>query len=301
MKKNGFGYLFLLNTVILFSTYEVVSKIIIDRISPFQINFLRFFLGGLFLFLFSLIKRDYKVEKKHLKMLAVLGVINVVLSMNLLQLSLSMENAKAALVAVIFSSNPIFVTLFSSVIEKEKIHTYKKAGLILGLTGVMVMSINELSIDAVNILSPVLALFSAVLYGLYTVFGRKVSKDIGSLKMNSYSFLIGSILLLPFLLLFKIPAFHINPSITGHIIYLSVLTTGVGYLTYFIGLSIVGASKGSMIFFLKPVLASIFAVIILKESVGIYFLLGTFLVVLGVTVIFYWEDFMGWIKTAKDR
>ncbi|NLI58432.1 MAG: DMT family transporter [Clostridium sp.] len=300
MKKNGFGYLFLLNTVILFSTYEVVSKIIIDRINPFQINFLRFFLAGLFLFACSLIRRDFKIEKKHFKMLTILGVINVILSMNLLQLSLSMTNAKAALVAVIFSSNPIFVTFFSSIIDKEKIHTYKKVGLILGIVGVLVMSINELSIDAINILSPMLALLSAVLYGLYTIIGRKVSSQIGSLKMNSYSFLIGSIVLLPLLLLFKIPVFHINSSITWHVMYLSFLTTGVGYLTYFIGLSIVGASKGSMVFFLKPVLASIFAVIILKENVGFYFVLGTFLVVLGVTIIFYWDDFKCWIKKYKN-
>lgn len=300
MKKNGFGYLFLLNTVILFSTYEVVSKIIIDRINPFQINFLRFFLAGLFLFACSLIRRDFKIEKKHFKMLTILGVINVILSMNLLQLSLSMTNAKAALVAVIFSSNPIFVTFFSSIIDKEKIHTYKKVGLILGIVGVLVMSINELSIDAINILSPMLALLSAVLYGLYTIIGRKVSSQIGSLKMNSYSFLIGSIVLLPLLLLFKIPVFHINSSITWHVMYLSFLTTGVGYLTYFIGLSIVGASKGSMVFFLKPVLASIFAVIILKENVGIYFVLGAILVVLGVTIIFYRDDFMCRIKKYKS-
>jgi drug/metabolite transporter (DMT)-like permease len=220
--------------------------------------------------------------------------------MNLLQLSLSMTNAKAALVAVIFSSNPIFVTFFSSIIDKEKIHTYKKVGLILGIVGVLVMSINELSIDAINILSPMLALLSAVLYGLYTIIGRKVSSQIGSLKMNSYSFLIGSILLLPLLLLFKIPVFHIDSSITWHVMYLSFLTTGVGYLTYFIGLSIVGASKGSMVFFLKPVLASIFAVIILKENTGIYFVLGAVLVVLGVTIIFYWNDFRSWIKEYKD-
>lgn len=299
MKKNGFGYLFLISTVIFFSTYEVVSKIIIDRINPFQINFLRFFLAGLFLFICSLIKGDYKVEKKYFKMLTILGVINVVFSMNLLQLSLSMTNAKAALVAVIFSSNPIFVTLFSSIIDKEKIHTYKKVGLILGLVGILVMSINELSIDNINILSPMLALFSAILYGVYTIIGRKVSSQIGSLKMNAYSFLIGSLLLLPILLLFRMPVFDIDSSIIGHVIYLSIIITGGGYLTYFIGLSIVGASKGSMVFFLKPVLASILAVVILKEHVGIYFIFGTALVVLGVTMIFYWEDFKRWIRKSK--
>jgi len=42
VRKFNFGYLFILVTVVFFSTYEVVSKTIIGKVDPFQINFLRF-------------------------------------------------------------------------------------------------------------------------------------------------------------------------------------------------------------------------------------------------------------------
>ncbi|GAE89080.1 permease [Acetivibrio straminisolvens JCM 21531] len=69
VKKYNFGYLFLMITVIFFSTYEVVSKTIIGRVNPFQINFLRFFIGGSLLFLFLLIKHDLKIDKKTWQLL----------------------------------------------------------------------------------------------------------------------------------------------------------------------------------------------------------------------------------------
>ncbi|TYQ13337.1 UNVERIFIED_CONTAM: drug/metabolite transporter (DMT)-like permease [Acetivibrio alkalicellulosi] len=298
--KDKYGYMFLINTVILFSTYEVISKIIVGKVDPFQINFLRFFLGGVLLFIFALIKGNYKIQRKYIPVIGLLGFLNVVLSMNLLQLSLSTVEAKASLIAVIFSSNPIFVMIFSVIKDKEKFYGYKIIGLICGVFGIVIMSINELSIELTSIVSPLLALLSAILYGLYTVIGRKISLEIGSLKMNCYSFLIGSLMLLPFLLLFKVPVFSIESSAIIHTLYLAFFVTGLGYLTYFIGLSIVGSSRGSMVFFLKPVLASIFALIFLKEQTSIIFISGAVLVLLGVIIILYWDDikskFPDWAK-----
>ena len=118
MRKFNFGYLFILVTVVFFSTYEVVSKTIIGKVDPFQINFLRFFIGGSLLFLFLLIKRDVKIDRKSLMIVSAAGILNVVFSMNLLQLSLNVAYAKAAVVAVIFSSNPIFVSIFPCYLTK---------------------------------------------------------------------------------------------------------------------------------------------------------------------------------------
>lgn len=290
MKKNKSGYLLLLNTIILFSTYEVVSKTIASKVNPFQINFIRFLMGGIMLFIFVLTKGDIKLSKKELMNTALLGIINVVLSMNLLQLSLNMPASKASIVAIIFSSNPIFVALFAALIEKERLELYKIAGFVLGMAGIVIISSNSLDIKSLNLKSPLLALFSAVLYGLYTVLGRRVSSRVGSLKMNSYSFLIGSLILLPLLLIFQSPVLSFDPSAAIFVVYLSFFVTGLAYLTYFKGLTLVGASSGSLVFFLKPVLAGIFAIAFLREQFTVNLLIGTFLILSGIVVIIYWKD-----------
>lgn len=292
LKSNKIGYIYILTTIILFSTYEVVSKTLVGKVDPFQINFLRFFIGGILLFFVALAKGDIAIKAKELGQVAIIGIINVLFSMNLLQLSLNMPNSKASVVAVIFSSNPIFVTIFAVLIDRERIKLHKIIGLMFGVFGVIMISLNGFKLDMLNLKSSLLALLSALLYGLYTVLGGKVSSKIGSLKMNAYSFLLGSLVLLPFLIFFKLPVFKFDYSATFQILYLSLFVTGIAYLTYFVGLTLTGASKGSLVFFLKPVLASIFSVFILGERITINLVFGTILIIFGITLVLYWNKIM---------
>ncbi|KNY25226.1 DMT family transporter [Pseudobacteroides cellulosolvens] len=280
------GYLYVINTVLLFSTYEVVSKTLVGKIDPFQVNFIRFLLGGIILFLFLLYKGDLKLGRRELLAITAVGFINVVVSMSLMQLSLYMKGAQASLSAVIFSSNPIFVCVFAYFWDKEKFNRVKAAGLALGILGIVVIFYEKLNIDSMDFRSPIFALLSAIFYALYTVLGRKQAVKIGSLKMNAYSFIAGSLLLLPIMLFIKGPnVFQFDYSGTLQIIYLSVFVTGIAYLTYFKGLSIIGAGKGSMVFFIKPVLASIIAIVFLKEQPSVFLAAGTLLILISIVLV----------------
>jgi len=291
MKKDTYGFVYLLITIIIFSTYEVVSKTIVGRVDPFQINFIRFLIGGLILFVFLLFKRDIYISRKDLLSVALLGVISVAISMNLMQLSLSVEGATASTAAVIFSSNPIFVTFFSALIEKEKIKLSRIIGLSVGILGIFTVFADKLQINLSNIVSPLLTLAAAITFALYTVIGRKASTKIGSLKMNTYSFIMGSIILVPFLILFKIPIIKFDYSAIPQVMYLSIFVTGIAYFTYFMGLSTVGASKGSLVFFVKPVMASIIAIIFLNEKVSMNLIIGMLLTIAGIFIVLYYDKF----------
>jgi len=291
LSKKEYGYLFLLNTLLLLSTFEVVSKSLVGKIDPFQANFLRFFIGGLVLMVFVLIKGDIKISKKDVKWVVLVGVLGISISMSLLQLSLYVANAKASIVAVIFSSNPIFVCLFAALIDKERLKAYKLIGLLIGVIGIGVIFVEKIELGSSGYMSPLLALISAVIFGLYTVIGRKISISMGSLKMNSYSFIVGSLIMLPFLFIFKIPVITFDYSGIYQVIYLGVFVTGLAYYTYFRGLNALGSSKGSLVFFLKPALASFIAIIFLKESLTPNLFIGTLLVITGIVVAVFWPTF----------
>jgi len=296
------GYLYVINTVLLFSTYEVVSKTLVDKIDPFKINFIRFLLGGIILFLFLLYKGDLKIGKKDLMAITVIGFINVVVSMNLMQLSLYMKGAQASLSAVIFSSNPIFVAIFAFFLDKEKFNPVKVGGLILGCLGIVVIFYEKLNIDSIDFRSPIFALLSAIFYALYTVLGRKQAVKVGSLKMNAYSFIAGSLLLLPILMIVNGPkVYEFDYSGTLQVIYLSVFVTGIAYLTYFKGLSIIGAGKGSMVFFIKPVLASIIAIVFLKEKPSLFLAAGTLLILASIVLVLNSEKLLHKMSLISGR
>ncbi|GAA0179814.1 DMT family transporter [Clostridium sediminicola] len=297
MKKESLGYFYLLNTIIFFSTFEVVSRMVAGKISPFQINFLRFFFGGILLLVVLFISKESKrISKKEFLWVTLVGIMNVGISMNLIQLSLSDSNAKASVIAVIISSNPIFVTIFSALIEKEKIKLYKVVGLIIGVLGIGIVFFQDLDMSNMNFKSPSLALASAISFAMYTVLGKKVSSKIGSLKMNAYSFTIGSVLIIPFLMLFKIPVIKFESSLILPVFYLSFFVTGIAYIAYFKGLEIIGTSNGSLVFFIKPVLASVFAIIILKEKATMNLFIGTVFIIMGIYVVLFWEKISEKIK-----
>jgi len=237
-RRDKSGYLYLLTTIFFFSTYEVVGKSIAGRIDAFQVNFIRFLVGGLILLGVAAIKKEIAVSRRDFALCVLAGVINVVISMSLINMSLA---------------------------------------------------------------SPALAVLSAIFFGFYTVLGKKISVRTGSLRMNAWAFMTGSLILLVFLVLTKRPVVQFDPSITGRVVYLSIFVTGLAYLSYFKGLAIAGAGKGSLVFFLKPVLATALAFFFLGERINPLVCAGIALVLAGIWIVFGSPQEKARVQTsAKD-
>ena len=122
MKQKTTGYGFLLLTILLFSTYEVVGRTFAAEIPPLFVSGVRFVLGGLILLPFALKdmrRRDLTLKAKDVAILTALGLLNAGVAMGLLQMSLQFINASTS--AVLFSSNPLLVMAFSTIMLKEPI------------------------------------------------------------------------------------------------------------------------------------------------------------------------------------
>jgi drug/metabolite transporter (DMT)-like permease len=66
------------------------------------------------------------------------------------------------------------------------------------------------------------------------------------------------------------------------VLYLSVMGTAVAYGLYYYGIHHTTAQGGSMSFFLKPVIASVLAILVLGETINRYMVAGTFLILAGL-------------------
>ena len=283
--KKGIGYLVI--TLIFFSSYEVIGKTLAGMVNPYQLNFIRFFFGGLILLpvaIKNLQDKKIKLSKKDIFFLSLIGIVNVVISMSCLQLGLNITK-KASLAAVIFSSNPLFVALSAHFILNEKLNLRKIIGMIIGIGGIVIVFYKDLVIGKNFIRGILLLILSAITYGIYTTMGKKFTQKSDSIIMNSFSFLFGSIFLLPIILLNHFPLFNIPLKAIFPMFYLTFFVTGIAYYTYFLGLTYISAGAGSMIFFLKPILASIFASIFLSEKISINLILGTLVILIGIGIV----------------
>ena len=276
------GYILLGVTIFMFSTLEVVTSTLKGLINPLQLTFLRFLIGGIVLLPLAIKKRE-KLLAKDLLFFLGLGILNILVSMGSLQLAINLGKASTA--AILISSNPIFVLLFSSILLKEKVDLNKIACMVLGIVGISLI-IYKGNVGGDTVVSLALAVVASVTFGLYTVLGKLKSEGVSTITMICYSSIFGSLLYLPILLLNDIPLFYIPQGTILKILYLGVFLSGIAYITYIEALKILTASKGAMVFFLKPVISSMLAIVFLGESLSFKTAAGMLIVLAGVSINF---------------
>lgn len=302
MKK---GYLYITFATILFSTMEIALKSVAGQFHPIQLTLTRFLIGGIFLIPFAILalkKKQIRIDSKSLWYFSLLGLIGVVISMTFYQLAV--ENAKASVVAVLFSSNPVFVMLLAYFILREAIYKRNLVSLFFEILGIWVI-INpfhtEISVAGISF-----TLLATITFALYGVFGKKKCQEYGGIVVTCCSFLFGSLEMLLLVLLSNIKLIGSNlsamglnvfsniPLLSGYtsdnfliMLYIAIGVTGGGFAFYFLAMEATSANTASLIFFFKPALAPILAFLILHEIIPIRMIIGILLILFGSIVSLY--------------
>ena len=296
MKK---GYLYIAVAVVMFSSFEVVLKYIAGQINSVQLTLARFTIGFLFLLplaLHTLKKRGKRLDGRTLGYFALLGLTGIALSMPILHLSVNYTDS--AVVAVLFSCNPVFVTFLAFFFLGEPIKRRHVAALVLEIAGTVAL-INPLH-TSLNMTGVALALLSTLLFSLYGVMGKRKCAEYGGAVVTCFSFFFGSLIVLAFILVTHIPAvadaiiaaglpnFANIPILAGYtmenlpyVLYVSAGVAGVGFCAYFLAMEYQPASVVSLVYFFKPALSPLLAWWLHGEAVYGNMLLGIVLIVFG--------------------
>lgn len=289
MKKHNLKrvIVFICLSALLFGTMEVALKLAGNNLDAFQTTFLRFLIGGIVMLPVAIAERrkeEGRINIKDWLYLLLLGIVCVVFAMICFQLGVMSSNASTA--AVLFSINPMFTVIFAHFMTKDDRFTKGKAlSLLFGLAGI-VMMIRPWEIQPGNtVMGVTYTLIAAFVFGLYSVMGSKSVKRIGTFTQTSVSFIFGALVLLIILLITGKPIMDGVQENIMLIMYLSVFVTGGGYLFYFLAIRHSDATTGSIVFFLKPVIAPIVAVIALKEVITWNMYIGIALILVASYII----------------
>lgn len=283
---------------------EIALKKTNGVFNPAQMNFLRFFIGSIVLMvpaLLALRKRNYKLTAKDWAFFALTGFICVVVSMMLYQLAINY--APASIVAVLFSCNPVFVIIFAFFMLREKIFKYTVVSIVVSFAGIIVI-MNPFHMSA-SVTGITLSILAAVTFALYGVTGRAHSENYGGVVLTCFSFLAGSAEMLALIMVTNIGPVSAALSKAGfkmfasvnvfqgitlqtlpELIYIGVFVTGLGYVFYFLAMECTSAATASLVFFIKPALAPIFALIILGEPITGVMIAGILLIIAGSLISF---------------
>ncbi|MDD2955070.1 MAG: DMT family transporter [Oscillospiraceae bacterium] len=299
MKNSKIGYVYILVVAFLFSTMEIVLKTMSGSFNPVQLTFSRFFIGGLVLLPFALrkIRRGgLRFARKDWAIFAFLGFLGMTVSMTLYQIGVA--HIKASTAAILFSSNPVFVALLALLILREPIGKPQLLALAFDVIGVLII-VNPFG-EPMGFYGVGMVLAGTAIFALYSVLGKRSCGRYGGLVVTCMGFLFGSLEMIAFSALTHIPAvaqafsaagmetFARIPFFQGHtlallpgFLYVCIGVTGLGFFCYFKAMEETSAVTASLVFFLKPVLSPILALLLIGEKISLQTVIGVALIFIG--------------------
>jgi drug/metabolite transporter (DMT)-like permease len=268
---------------------EAVSKPLMGLIDPFVLTFWRFSAGSLFFIFYPGMGKRFRelarFSYKQWTSVIFLGILNTFLAMSLLQLAVKHSNASTA--AAIFCSNPGFVFIIAVLLGNEKVKPSKAIGFIMGVAGIMIIMSSRGFVVGYGVFYAVCA---AVFFAIYTVLGKKTVSGITPATVNMASFPFGVLANGIFIgslgkSFFPDPVIFHSPANISALIYLGVVVTGIGYITFFETIKRFSAVSASLIFMFKPVVALLISFIFLGEKAGLGFFAGLIAICFGTLLI----------------
>ncbi|HBY61383.1 MAG TPA: EamA family transporter, partial [Solibacterales bacterium] len=161
--------------------------------------------------------------------------------------------------------------------------TFRKAGgMAVALAGVAALQRNGGS--GATFAGDMLILAAAVAFSVFTVFGKESTTVHGSITVNTFAYVGGSLLLAPltFVSARNFGFAQVSAAGWASLLYMAVFPSVVAYLIYYWALVWIPASRLSAFSYCQPLLATVLAIPLLGEQVTGSLLLGGGLVLAGV-------------------
>lgn len=217
-----------------------------------------------------------------------MGLLNNVLPFTLIVWS--QTRIESGLASILNATLPMFTVLVAGLLLRdEQISTRKVAGVIVGLSGAIVM-IGPAALGGLtsNVLAQLAIILAAIIYSFAAVFGRRFREfGLHPVATAAGQVTASALILLPVMLIVDQPLRQALPgaSVLLALLALAVLSTAFAYILYFKLLSSAGATNLSLVTLLIPVSAIGLGYFFLDERLQLMHLLGMVLIAIGLSLI----------------
>jgi drug/metabolite transporter (DMT)-like permease len=273
------GYGEIITAALLWGTAGILVKMI-NGMTALSIIFYRVALAFMIFMIFfyisgNLNKLRLKDKKTYLVLFSVLQVITMLTFFE------SIMNASVPVAVLLLYTAPVYVTVLSPVLLKERSTGKGLLALCLSMAGVILIidpGNIELSLKLTGIIA---GLLSGISYAFQIMTSKYISKSYSGYSQAFWSFLIAMLLLLPAA---SVPVGVVLGNIT-YLIMLAIFPTILAISLYFNGLYKVRAASASILGLFEPVSAVILSLIILHDSISIPVLMGGALILAGGAIV----------------
>ncbi len=255
--------------------------------SSLQIIFLRVSVGAVgmavYIALSDLCK--FYVRIKDLWMFIGSGIVSLAL-FNFCYFQ-AIDRLSSSVAASLLYTAPIFVTLLSIFLFREKLTIRKAIAVLCTVIGcVLVTGVGETTTKADGI-GIVLGICSGIGYALYSIFGTLALRRYSTQTVTFYTFLFASIGVMPLCRPFELLAIAQTDILSTITLSLGI---GIGacllpYWLYTKGLEHIRASNASVIATVEPIVAALIGCFIFHDDLSIMNISGICMIVLSICIL----------------
>ncbi len=280
-------YFKLLLTAFFWGGTFVAGRILKEHVGSFSAAFLRFTIAAVLLL--AIVRKSEghfpQLTRTQWLSIGILGLTGVFAYNAFFFKGLQLISAGRA--ALIIATSPVLIALLSAWLYGEKLSPLKMAGILLSVTGAVVVITRG---NLADLLTHGLGIGELMIFGCvlswvaYSLLGKSVMQVISPLVATAYAALTGMLFL-------AVPAWveGMPGQLSSYtaldwasIAYLGLFGTVIGFVWYYQGIRQIGPLRAGLFINFVPVSAITLAFFILSEPVTISLMIGAGLVITGV-------------------
>lgn len=288
MEKNRLIYLLMVITAFFWSGAFIAGKYGVQEFSPASLTFFRFLIASIIIFVIMVKyeKKDWRLKKEDWKVILYLGTVGMIGYHILFFGALKYTTSTNA--SIIAALNPIITSVLAASFAGEKLSGKRIIAILIALMGV-ILTITNWDLNVLRQMAfnkgDLLMLGAVICWASYSVVSKKVMSSYSPLILSTYSFIVCTVCLIPFVIWEEITTgFLSSTTWTGwaSIIYMAIFPTLIGYLIQQISFKYIGASRTNIFINLVPVFSIILATLILHEKFSGLKLISAGIIISGV-------------------
>ncbi len=189
---------------------------------------------------------------------------------------------------VLVSMQPLFSLLWGFLFLRERVRPDAVFGCLVAITGSAVIGWGDFSVSSAALFGDFLALSSAGVISLYFLIGQVARKNTGVIAYSVLSYFSSAAFLLVYILMDKHPLSGFPAMTWCSFLGLAFISTIGGQFVFNLLLKDISATMVSMGILGEPVGTCILAFLILKETIAPRQLAGIVMIMLGLSVYFFY-------------
>lgn len=267
--------------------YSIAKAVMPDHIKPFALVSLRSISAAILFWITSLFIPKEPVNRKDLLYMFGCSFFGVVINQTLFLVGLDMTTPINS--SIILSTNPIFAFVFAALILRERITFLKGTGLAIGLSGVLLLILQNGTPDlaSTTFLGDVYTLVNTISWAFYTVIIKRMLEKYHPVTVMKWTFLFG--------MLTNIPVGYHQWITTDwssipliawlQIGFVIVGATYLGYLLIAFGLRQLSPTIVSTYTYIQPIIAAYLATLMGQDHIDLVMIISALLIFAGVFVV----------------